>query len=159
MKKKIILASIPLILWMSLIFFFSHQKADNSSELSEGATKKIITFVIKIVDSNAGEAKVDEIVDTFNPSIRKLAHFTEYFILGILLVNLFIKIPMSLKKIVFLSIISVMLYATSDEVHQIFIEGRSCQLKDILLDTLGGVLAILTYIKIHEKRLKITNEN
>ena len=154
MKKKIILASIPLVIWMSLIFFFSHQKADNSSKLSEGTTKKVITFVIRLVDSNTSDSKIEEIVNTLNPSIRKLAHFTEYFILGLLLVNLFIKFPMPLKQLVIISLISVVLYATSDEVHQIFIEGRSCQLKDILLDTLGGTLAIIIYLKTNNKKLK-----
>ena len=154
MNKKIILASIPLILWMSLIFFFSDQNSSNSGNISESGIKKVITIIINIKDQAETESKVDAMILVLNPSVRKVGHAIEYFVLGLLMINLFIKLPIHFKKAILYSIILTMFYAASDEFHQLFISGRSGELKDILLDSMSGTLGIMAYVKLYSKRTK-----
>lgn len=47
-------------------------------------------------------------------------------------------------------------YAATDEFHQLFVPGRSGQLKDVLIDTAGGalglvLLALILYLKRRRK--------
>ncbi len=79
--------------------------------------------------------------------IRKLGHFTEYFILYLLFYNV-LKEYFKFKSSIFLSIVFVFLYACSDEFHQLFIIGRDGSIKDVILDTSGGMIGMLiVYIK------------
>ena len=81
--------------------------------------------------------------------IRKLAHFTEYLILGILVINMFTK--NNAKKSCLLSILLCIIYATSDEIHQFIIPGRACQIKDILIDSVGSITGVYLF-KLLKKR-------
>lgn len=93
-------------------------------------------------------------IELLNLIIRKLAHYIEYLILGILVINMFIKnnIPQSYL----ISIIFCIIYATSDEIHQLFVPGRACQIKDILIDSIGSITGIYLY-KLISKRKKSIN--
>ena len=73
--------------------------------------------------------------------VRKFAHFTEYLILGMLCLNMIKKC--GLKNC--LAILICVLYAASDEIHQIFVPGRSCRVMDILLDSFGSISGIIIY--------------
>lgn len=84
--------------------------------------------------------------------VRKTAHFTEYAILGSLF---FLNLkswqrPKSMTSMnILLSLIFSLLYACTDELHQIFVPGRSAQFRDILIDTLGASFgATITYLTI-----------
>lgn len=83
--------------------------------------------------------------------VRKTAHFTEYAILGALFyLNLiqFPKLNSRIKKLL-LPILFSFLYAITDEIHQIFVPGRSAQFRDVLIDTLGASFgATITYLII-----------
>ena len=83
--------------------------------------------------------------------VRKTAHFTEYAILGALFYLNVIQLPklnLYPKKIL-LPIFFSFLYACTDEIHQIFVPGRSAQFRDILIDTLGASFgATITYLII-----------
>ena len=83
--------------------------------------------------------------------VRKTAHFTEYAILGALFyLNLiqFPKLNSRIKKLL-LPILFSFLYAITDEIHQIFVPGRSAQFRDVLIDTLGASFgATITYLTI-----------
>ena len=77
--------------------------------------------------------------------VRKTAHFTEYAILGALFYLNFRQLSKlnSRPKKILLSIIFSFFYACTDELHQIFIPGRSAQFRDILIDTLGASFSCL----------------
>ena len=47
------------------------------------------------------------------------------------------------------------LYALSDEIHQLFVPGRSFQLMDLGLDLLGGVIGLIIYARIRAKRRQL----
>ena len=123
-KNKISLLLV--ILWMIFIFVMSSFDASSSSNQSN--------FIIDIITSIIN-IKVTGLLSLI---IRKLAHFIEYFILGILVINFITRYD---KKII-IAILLCIIYATSDEIHQIFVPGRSCQITDIMIDSLGSIMGI-----------------
>ncbi|MEN8905289.1 MAG: VanZ family protein, partial [Clostridiales bacterium] len=86
-------------------------------------------------------------IEFFNLILRKLSHFIEYFILLIvvfLLVEMFIKFS---NKSLIISIIICFLYSVSDEIHQLFISGRTSNMFDVLIDSTGIIFsALIIYI-------------
>lgn len=137
-----------IILWMIVIFMFSNQKAVESSKLSDGLILRTVRIIEKI---NHKQYSDEEILKRFIYPVRKLAHVTIYFILGFL-VYLYIK-DLKIDNKIIISILICVLYATSDEIHQLFILGRSGEVKDVLIDTLGSVLGIL-FLKILKSNKK-----
>lgn len=130
MKK--IIKWVLLIAWMVVIFMFSSQPAEISDEKSR--------LVIQIF--NAIGLNLDSVLgELANFVVRKAAHFTEYFILALLIFNV-IGEEFKLKQALLLSIVVVFLYACSDEFHQIFVPGREGKLRDVLIDTSGGTVAM-----------------
>ena len=121
-KVKILL----LIIWILVIFMMSSFNSTASSKQSNF----IVNIIVNLFNI--------ENVKMVSKIVRKLAHFTEYLILGILCINLCRK-----KKDIYLAIIFCILYAISDEVHQIFIHGRAFQVMDIMIDSCGAILGIL----------------
>ncbi len=136
MKKNINL--ILVIIWMILIFIMSSFNGNDSSMQSN--------FIVNII-SNIFNIKNIELLSLI---VRKLAHFSEYFILGILLCRYINDI----NKLSSLTLLIGTIYALSDEVHQIYVPGRSFAIRDILIDTLGIILSIIIY-KIIKKHIKV----
>ena len=136
MKQKL-LPWILVILWMALIFFLSHQPAMESNQLSSGIIKRIYD-IIKMI---APDIRLD--LESLNHIIRKLAHFGVYMILGFLLANGLRYNKKSRINAILLALLICILYAISDEIHQIFIPGRSGQVSDVLIDSLGGLVGIV----------------
>lgn len=128
MKNK--LNIILVLIWMLLIFIMSSYNATESSEQSGVIVKFIANFL------NINNLELLSLI------IRKLAHYTEYLILGLLVINLLKDYH---HKYLVISIIICILYATSDEIHQLFVPGRSCQFIDILIDTLGSITGIYLF--------------
>mgnify|MGYP000292600613 FL=1 len=145
-KVLIILA----IIWMGVIFMFSAQVSDESKSSSNKVTSAVVNTVISIKKENISEEKRQKIIEDKTFIVRKSAHFTEYFILGLILI-LYLQTKEKLAtKYIILAIILVVLYATSDEIHQLFVDGRSCKIIDILIDTCGSSLAILGFTSIYK---------
>lgn len=149
MKKTVLY--ILIILWMVLIFSFSNQKADDSAKLSDGVIEKTIGNIYKMTHKNVEDKKLDEIKEEYTHITRKTAHFTIYTILG-LLVGLLLKEYNIGNKVILYGILICMCYAISDEIHQIFVSGRSGEIRDVLIDTCGSTIGIfLSRIKIDKK--------
>lgn len=145
-KVLIILA----IIWMGVIFMFSAQVSDESKSSSNKVTSAVVNTVISIKKENISEEKRQKIIEDKTFIVRKSAHFTEYFILGLILI-LYLQTKEKLApKYIILAIIFCTLYATSDEIHQLFVDGRSCKIMDILIDTCGSSLAILGFTSIYK---------
>ena len=138
MKKTI--SIISLILWMIIIFSFSSADANKST----GTSDKVITTMIEIKDKITDqETPINEkeiIVKNSSFYVRKIAHITEYLILGLLMFN-------ALKQFnilnIYYAIILCVLYSCTDEFHQLFIDGRSAEIKDVLIDSFGSLTSIL----------------
>lgn len=76
----------------------------------------------------------------------KIEHLLAYFVLSILLylTLLFQKKSVLLKNYAMLfTLLIVFTYGVLDEVHQLMIPGRSCELLDFLADVLGGIIGII----------------
>ena len=114
------------IIWLVIIFLFSNQSGVDSSNLTKGFLEKFLWFINN---------------DTVFFIIRKLAHFFEYFILGILIYNFLLEYK--IKKIVLISILLCAAFASFDELHQLFIAGRSSKIWDVLIDTSGSCFGTL----------------
>ena len=151
MKKKIVLF-ILVLFWMGLIFFFSHQKSVQSDNLSNGLIDKIINVVEYFKGSDFTDNQIELIYKYAVFPIRKLAHFMIYLILGILIYNLLKQYRIS--NILIVSILICLIYALTDEIHQLFVFGRSGELKDVLIDIIGSSVGIFINYHIINKKLK-----
>lgn len=129
------------IFWMAFIFSFSQSNGAESGSLSEEILINIIEIFTNIED---GTEKMNELIGVLGFPFRKCAHFFIYFVLGILVMNAFLSFGL-IKKISILGIIICILYAISDEVHQMFIADRSGNIKDVLLDSSASCFAIYIY--------------
>lgn len=140
--KKNKLSIIPVIIWALIIYIMSSFNAEESANQSN--------FIVNIIASifNINNISLLSLI------IRKLAHYIEYLILGILVINMFIK--NNIPKSYLISIIFCVIYAISDEIHQFIIPGRACQIKDILIDSIGSITGIYLY-KLISKRKKSIN--
>lgn len=133
-RKKYILY-ILLIVWLCGIFFFSNQTGDVSIKQSD-------TIIYKITDiiSTKNQEEKENISKKWTFFVRKTAHFLEYFILGLIIY--LVLDARNIKHIFISAIISVILFASLDEIHQLFVDGRTTKVFDVLVDTLGASLAI-----------------
>lgn len=121
------------LLWMVVIFMLSHQPASVSSGQS-GVFVEQLHYIAPSIDQQ---------LLTF--LVRKGAHIFAYFVLGILTFNALWRVDLSKLKFnypVGLSIIVCALYATSDEFHQLFISGRSGEIRDIIIDSCAATVGV-----------------
>lgn len=126
MKIKKIISLLLVIFWMILIFVMSSY----NGVVSGNQSGFIVNFVAGIFNIRN--------LDILSFIIRKMAHLSEYLILGILTYNV---IRYYDKKIL-LAILICVIYAISDEVHQIFVPGREFKLLDICIDSFGTIIGI-----------------
>jgi len=145
-----------LLAWMIMIFSLSSQTADTSSKTSGS----IIAMVVKVFYPDfdkLSEIEQEELIEPFQFVVRKGAHFTAYAVLGILaFLSIVTYKKLSLHKRGILSLTVCLLYSVSDEIHQLFIPGRSGEIRDVCIDFCGSFLAILILVLIFKKsNLKI----
>ena len=149
--KKIIAWSL-VVLWMCVIFAFSSQEATTSKKTSGKTLIKIASTISKDFKKLPPKKQMKK-VEPFQTAIRKLAHLTEYAILGILSYIAFLLYKK--KKLVFSATTLCSFYAITDEIHQLFVKGRACRWYDVLIDTTGaviGIMIIIGILKIIRKR-------
>lgn len=132
MNKKS-LRWLPVIAWMILIFWFSSMPAVVSDQKSQ-----FVINVFKALGLNLNGV----FGDLADFVVRKSAHFSEYFIFFLLFYNAY-RFSFTKKRALFLSLLSVFLYACTDEFHQLFVPGREGRFRDVLIDTSGGAIAML----------------
>lgn len=135
---KRIVSLIFLLLWMGLIFYFSSQTADDSTAVSDGLIKTIVKFLFPDISA----VKLSGIVTELQFIVRKGAHLSLYTILGILSFLTFVTYRIHISLRITISAFVGILYAASDELHQTFIKGRSGELRDILIDSVGVLCGI-----------------
>lgn len=159
MKKKRYL--IFTIVSMLVIFMFSSQQGENSYRLSNS----VLTYLV-------GLPKIGPFVELY---IRKVAHVYLYFLLGVsmnLLIYGFVYKTVFYNKsfrnktiIPVLSMIICFLYACTDEIHQLFVPGRTGTFRDVTIDMMGVmmgtvvVLLSLTAKQVIKKRYSTINCN
>lgn len=136
------LKGLIVLVWMIVIFSFSNQPAEESNKLSDGFINNTIIKVYEVFNGAASEEKQEELISKYSYPIRKMAHFTIYFILGVL-VFIFLNQYIENKNIIIYSLLICFIYACTDEFHQYFIDGRYCSFIDVFIDSLGSLISIL----------------
>ncbi len=126
---------------MAVIFWFSSRTADQSNAQSDTYVE-FLAFLIK-------DLKMRILI------VRKTAHCTEYAMLSLLLSGAWYftkeeELPLG-------AVICTSMYAVSDEIHQLYVAGRSCEVVDWAIDTLGAILGALVFYAIYNKTAEIIN--
>ena len=139
-----IIKLILLIIWLIIIFYFSSQNGNTSQSLSDDLLgKSFFSFL------NFNNLEYQEFIYKYGYYFRKAAHLMEYLILGVLMyLNM---IEYSNKNNVLISLLICIIYAISDEIHQLFVINRSFMIKDIIIDSFGSLLGILICLFVYKK--------
>lgn len=148
---------------MALIFSLSSQNAAVSSGTSGNVIRLIVGIFYPGFD-NLPAAEQTEIVASLQFLARKSAHFSIYMTLGVLS---FLAV-ISYEKLLFAIRLTTssgicLLYAASDEFHQLFVPGRSGEVRDVMIDFSGAALGIalstLVFLLICRIKKKRTEKN
>lgn len=139
--KRIVLW-ILVILWMSLIFFFSSFNGKDSARQSKGVLHHTLGVIIELFDKDITLEEKEEIIDKLDKPVRKVFHGCIFFVLGVLVYLLLNTYSIVDKRLIIYSIVICLLYAISDEVHQTFVSERSGEIRDVIIDTLGSTIGI-----------------
>ena len=154
MKKLLSFTLVILtVCWMTVIFSFSCENGSESAESSGGFIRYLLnTFSPEF--SELSEAAQKAAIESYDHFIRKAAHFTIYATLGALIFSSVKSIGADCKNSYILALVIGTAYAVSDEIHQYFVPGRACMIRDMLLDSCGvafGAAAILLLVKLISK--------
>lgn len=124
-KVKRLLRFIPAIAVVIIIYIFSDQTGDRSSNVSSA-----------VISAACGEENAGSVLLTV--LVRKAAHFSEYAILGAwVFFGLYSK-KSPAGRLFALSVLISALCAAADELHQYFVPGRACMFTDVLIDSAGA---------------------
>lgn len=123
-KSKAVISWCFVVICMGIIFWLSSRTADESARQSSSVLQWLIEHL--------GNIGISEFI------VRKTAHLLEFTGLCFLF-NVALYYTRG-KVSPILSTILTSLYAVTDEVHQLFVVGRSCELRDWAIDTCGAIL-------------------
>ena len=145
MSKKRIFAAIVLwcltLVWAVFIFVMSAKTSQESDGVSGGVIRLLAGWFVPDFGSMS-EAQAAEFVEGLQNLVRKLGHLSEFALLGCLLCS---SLRMGVKgaTAAIWAFVIGSVYGISDEIHQLFVPGRACQITDMLIDSLGGLLGVL----------------
>lgn len=148
MLRKVIKFTL-VICCMLIIFMFSSDSGTASSKKSDSV---IINLVEIISNKKVNNKDRDKYIEKYVFPVRKCAHFTIYLVLGILVISLLSEYRVVNFKTVLYVLLIVFLYACSDEFHQLFVPGRSSEIRDVLIDSSGGFIGSYLYYLFRRKR-------
>ncbi len=127
---------------MVFIFVHSAQNGDESSKTSGSFIKTLLTVFVPDFSSLALDVQA-ELITGMQFIVRKGAHFSIYLLLGFfsfLAMNTY-NLLLRTKSVSALSI--SLIYAISDEIHQLFVPGRAGQLRDVVIDFSGAFCGVV----------------
>ena len=148
-KHTIIATLIPVLLVMVMIFCFSAQNGQDSGQVSGRITRFVLGMFVPDFDTWTAEMQA-EVCSTVGLVVRKLGHFTEFFLLGFTLMlhidAIGKKITLKLPWLIAWGVGT--LYAVTDELHQGFVGGRHPAIMDVCIDSSGVVAGVLIIMLI-----------
>lgn len=129
---------LPVIFWMGIIFWMS------TGMFSSDQTSRIIVPIL----NNVFPWLTPHQLDMIHELLRKTAHATEYFVLGILFFHAFRGHNIQKWRLRWTigAVIGVLLYAVSDEFHQLFVSSRTASLVDVSIDSAGAIFSLIAVI-------------
>lgn len=135
------LAWSAVILWMIIIFCLSAQPAAKSTALSGQTIRKVAELVIPEFKDLPQEQQ-DIFISDFQNIVRKTAHFLIFLVLGGLCITALLQHSLRISTRFIAAIIICTGYAVADEIHQLFVPGRSAQIGDVMIDCSGVLIGI-----------------
>lgn len=154
MKKKIFFSWMLVIICAGFIFFMSSMDANESNEKSKAVINDLVekseqkNNTLEVMDKHSDELKKQQIVNKLNQPLRKVAHASEYFVFILLIIISLKNSGIGGKKIFLIALMICFIYACTDEYHQTFVNGRTGQFTDSLIDTLGGAIGCVVFLII-----------
>lgn len=152
------------IAWMTAIFGFSANTADESTIQSNTVTEFIIRIFNRGFDDMSPDEQLD-LINSYDRVVRKCAHFIAYAVLGFLMYFSAGFAPFLCHKNKYSAVVCsfslCVLFAVTDEYHQTFVAGRAGRFTDVLIDSSGVVcgIAFALIVVAVIKRLKMNNKN
>lgn len=132
---------------MIVIFWFSSAPAEESTDMSRSVGRTVAKYLIPDYEEWTLEEQA-VFAEKIDHPIRKTAHAGEYALLGMLIMGSLGAFHMSGARRNVTAWILATVYAASDEIHQLFVAGRSGQASDVALDSAGAAAGILAYFVI-----------
>lgn len=142
------IAGILAVLWMMVIFFFSAQDKEESGAVSESFSDHIVSTADRLLHLDIDEERLHEIALAIEGFVRKGAHMTEYAILAILLYVWTARWLTGRMRRYCMATVLAVLYACSDEFHQLFVAGRAGRISDVIVDGAGAILGLAFFLLI-----------
>ena len=153
MKRTLFRITMLILLGLTFIsiFNFSNQDGQTSGGISRKVARKIVD--VFPYTKNLSEKTKNKIVEKTQPIIRKGAHLSIYTLVGIFIMSFISTYKIHLKYKFLISILVGLVYASSDEIHQSFIPGRTASIIDVGIDTSGvllGIILVLIIISVYK---------
>lgn len=152
MKKKTkllllrVLLGILILANMTAIFLFSAQSGEESGKTSGKVAETVAEVTVKDFSSKP-PAEQEQIVEKIHPPLRKIAHMAEFGSLGALIFLFLLTYSGAILPRFFIALAATLLYACTDELHQMLSDSRGPQFRDVLID-LSGALITCTVLLI-----------
>ena len=134
---------------MGIIFWFSAQPSAESSEMSGSLAYRIVADYNEVFHRGYSEGTIELYAERIDYPIRKAAHMTEYAILAWLIMAVLRGYFYYGKKTLFASVALAACYASTDEIHQLVVEGRAGRFSDVCIDTAGALLGLALLHFLH----------
>ena len=131
------LTILPVIVMLCTIFGFSNQNGTTSGGLSQKVSRQIVTVCDTLFHQDLAEETIEHYTEKIEYPLRKAAHATEYLILTLLAALPFYTYGLRGKKLLLALFLFCVICASGDEFHQSFIPGRSPQITDVFVDSIG----------------------
>lgn len=169
----LLLTGILVLCMMYLIFSFSAQNGETSSNLSGGICDWIVHSMQNYLSLHIDIQQMNEWISLIETPVRKAAHFSEYTIFSFIvcLHGLAWRIYIGKKQVLYTkrqamwknllpllgkTVLFCIIYAASDEIHQHFVPERSCRLFDVGVDSTGILFgAVLFLLTVQTQKVKI----
>lgn len=140
-----------LVFWMAVIFFFSAQNGTQSSGISRSVGYGIAENRNRLFQWEMSEEKVAKQVEAMQLVIRKGAHMGEYALLAVcalLHICCYEKKP---RRFWLWTWGFCIVFAATDEMHQLFVPGREGRVLDVCIDSIGSLMGVLAFMLCYTK--------
>lgn len=143
MKKILLLLC---ILWIGFIAFNTSQSGMVSNNTSVSITEKLVNKIQDIFNVNKESNSYinsSESIRKLNKFIRKFAHGFEFLVLALIISFLLQSFNIKNREVIIYTLFIILLYAVIDEFRQIYIPGRNSNVKDVVIDFIGGIGGVI----------------
>ena len=161
METKINILRGALFILLIITFIFIFNFSNQNGEISGGLSREITEDMTKNVQSikKLEENEKNKVLKKIEHIIRKTAHLLLYTLIGIITMSLMCTYNVKGSKRIETSLIVGVVYAVSDEIHQIFIPDRTASIIDVGIDSCGVLVGSLIVFLIFNVIKKFVEKN